>query len=91
VRGIRPTRAARRLSGALFFRPFLLGDAKEMDKNRVKGVEHPLKLLHDPCETGLQRQQPLPTSLVYGQTEFKRQQERSLQSDAFNVQQEVAI
>ncbi|HPJ16158.1 MAG TPA: hypothetical protein PLJ39_13895 [Spirochaetota bacterium] len=27
-------------SGALFFRPFLLGDAKEMDKLDFKGAEH---------------------------------------------------
>jgi len=31
-------------SGALFFRPFLLGDAKEMDKLDLKGVKHLLRI-----------------------------------------------
>jgi len=40
-------------------------------ENWLKGVKHPLISLHDPCEKGLQRRQPLTTSPVAGQTGFK--------------------
>jgi hypothetical protein len=43
--------------------------------SRVKGVERPLKLLHDTMRNN----------------RFQSMQERSLQTDAFNMQQEVAI
>ncbi|HPA64041.1 MAG TPA: hypothetical protein PLC67_08805 [Spirochaetota bacterium] len=40
LKAVRKSKRQAPRSGALFFRPFLLGDAKEMDKLDLKGVKH---------------------------------------------------